>query len=933
MTSLIASYDPAWDALFGEFQLVPSLKPRPGAQQGTGGRKSSRPTKSLSGGPAGIIANSLLTQKAVVKVVPSGGVTSAGRLGGQLAYISRQGTITTERGETGELLDGMDALKAIQKDWAQDWQRMDARTTSYTYHVIVSYPKDTDHYAAEAAAETFAHRLTGGEYGGQYKFAMAHHRDTNYPHTHLIINRAAQDGKTLHLGRFGITMQELRDLQAETARDVGIVLNPTSRFSRNLAPEYESSARIHARRNGRDLRERPAPETRTGFPYHGRGRRTPIAPELLQSLKDQRNAEYFALGDTLRSHQARVSQGIFTTAYPGRAETLGTFSKAVLGAAAILLPDGVLEKEEIDMNTQVANQMDPARAPAIDGEMKAIGTDVREFITRMDAKAEAMEDEDKRGQTEAAISRVLRDYEPLMDDETRMFFGKRLERDDDIEVGRDDVDPTRQRRAVERDATDPTRTQPIGQERAGSQGRARADANDPRAAATNAVLKDADRKVAGRFEAMGINGDLVLSRIRNGADVDKQTRENWFDRDVKTLANAHSLSENQARIDMKAAYKDASEIYRDARAEIRSINHAFSEGRGEEYLKGRVNEAIVSELERQDQRKLDDPSYKKENPLDVSNRLQEKITGRAHDRGEGEARSGPARSGERTDTRAAGSAPRRPDLDVGVRGQIIGTGDALFKEDEKDSMSPYVDLKVEGRDKPFRVWGVDLPDLMQRDNLSVGDTATLAHDGYKRVTVSKIDPETGEEKTIEANRRAWKASDIERAPREEQRGLEPQQEAARIKRDAPQDRPEEKGQQDRTVRQEVSVETGVTGVIVDAKEALVRPDDPNSKSFYVDMKVEGKDEPERIWGTALQDQMARNNISIGDSATFVKAGKEEVTRSRRNPETDEPERVNVTRTAWDVKNLDRQIDRDPVVQEQRRREREERAKGDRGISR
>ena len=52
------------------------------------------------------------------------------------------------------------------------------------------------------------------------------------------------------------------------------------------------------------------------------------------------------------------------------------------------------------MNQQVANQMDPAKAPAIDDEMKAIGTDVREFITGMDAKAEAMEHEDKRSQTE-----------------------------------------------------------------------------------------------------------------------------------------------------------------------------------------------------------------------------------------------------------------------------------------------------------------------------------------------------------------------------------------------------------------------------------------------------------------------------------------------------------------------------------------------------
>ena len=441
-----------------------------------------------------------------------------------------------------------------------------------------------------------------------------------------------------------------------------------------------------------------------------------------------------------------------------------------------------------------------------------------------------------------------------------------------------------------------------------------------------------DRQVAERFEAMGINGDLVLSRIRNGADVDKQTRENWFERDVKTLANAHSLSENQARIDMKAAYKDASEIYRDARGDIRDINRAFAEGRGDDFLQEKIKTGVQDEIQTMKGQGFDRAAIGGR-LLEIEDRVHERVTGRAPDRVEGEVRPGQERQSLSPDARIAGSSPRRPDLDAGVRGQIIGTGDALFKEDEKDSMSPYVDLKVDGRDKLFRVWGVDLPEMLQRENLNIGDTATLAHDGYKRVTVSKIDPKTGEEKNIEANRRAWKASDIERAPREEQRGLAPLQETARIKRDTPQDRPEEKGQQNHTVRQEVSVETGVTGVIVDAKEALVRNDDPNSKSFYVDMKVEGKDEPERIWGTALQDQMARNNIAIGDKATFVKAGKEEVTRSRRNPETDEPERVNVTRTAWDVRNIDRQIDRDPAVQEQRRREREERARGDRGVSR
>lgn len=418
MSSLTAAYDPAWDALFGQFQIVPSLKPQPG-QQGQRPAKRSAPKRGLAGGTSGIISNALLSNQAVVKVVRGGGVTASGRLGGQLSYITRKGTVELERGDTGELTHGMEALRDVQKEWAQDWARMDARTTNYTYHVIVSYPKSSDREAAKQAARSFGERLTSGEYGDRYKFVMAHHDDTGHPHTHFVISRAGAAGKTLQLSRYGVTMQDLRDLQSETARDVGIVLNATSRFSRNIPPERESSARIHARRDGRDLQERPQPDRRSGFPFFGRGRQAPVSADRLQELKDARNAEYTTLGETLRNHRVGVDQGIFTTQYSGRAETLGSYSKAVLGAAKILLRGGVLNSEEIDVNQQVANDMDPAQASGVDTELKAIGSDIRTFFQGMTDKADAMEDEDKRSQTEAAISRVLRDYEPLMDDEPR----------------------------------------------------------------------------------------------------------------------------------------------------------------------------------------------------------------------------------------------------------------------------------------------------------------------------------------------------------------------------------------------------------------------------------------------------------------------------------------------------------------------------------
>ena len=244
--------------------------------------------------------------------------------------------------------------------------------------------------------------------------------------------------------------------------------------------------------------------------------------------------------------------------------------------------------------------------------------------------------------------------------------------------------------------------------------------------------------VAERFEAMGMNGDLVLSRIRNGADVDRQTREKWFERDVQTLANAHSLSESQARTDMKAAYKDAAEIYRDARGEIRDINRAFAEGRGDEFLNDKVGRGVQDEIEKMKGQGFDRAAIGGR-LLEIEDRVHERVTGRASDRTEGDERSEPNRQASASDTRVTASAGQRStkiDLNEGVRGQIVETGTALFDEKDKQSRSPYVDLEVEGRDKPYRVWGVDLPDMMQRENLTVGDTATLAHNGFKTVTVT-----------------------------------------------------------------------------------------------------------------------------------------------------------------------------------------------------
>jgi len=501
-----------------------------------------------------------------------------------------------------------------------------------------------------------------------------------------------------------------------------------------------------------------------------------------------------------------------------------------------------------------------------------------------------------------------------------------LERDDENEVGRTDTDPYRQRRAAARDAADPSQTAPLDPQRAVP--------DDPRGLATKAALSAADRQVSERFEAMGMDGDLVMSRIRNGADVDRETRAKWFDRDVQTLANAHSLSEKQARADMVAAYEDAAEIYRDTRGDIREINRAFAEGRGDAHLSDKVGEGMQAEFKRLKTLGYDNAALGGQLG-EIEARVSDQVLGYVPERlkdavspferlpsEDRRSEDGPRYPTEQTNRSS------RIDLVEGVRGEIVVTGSALYDKEDKDSLSPYVDLKMAGRDKPYRVWGVDLPDMMQRQNLAVGDTATLAHDGFKTVSVKKTDRETGEEKTVEAKRRAWKASDIVHGPREQERSRE--RAKAPI---GPGHAQAGKGKNEPTVREEVSVQTGVTGVIIAATEALARPNDPDSQSFYVDVKPDGQDRPKRLWGTALRDQMERNNLGIGDRATFKEAGKEVVTQDRRHAVTDEIQKVNVTRKAWDVTNIDRRMDRDLEIQDRRQRERADRAKGDRGISR
>ncbi|MDA3859095.1 MAG: hypothetical protein PF480_12875 [Roseovarius sp.] len=114
------------------------------------------------------------------------------------------------------------------------------------------------------------------------------------------------------------------------------------------------------------------------------------------------------------------------------------------------------------------------------------------------------------------------------------------------------------------------------------------------------------------------------------------------------------------------------------------------------------------------------------------------------------------------------------DYQKGIEGKITAIATAPYRDREGASSTPYLALELaDGR--THKLWGVALPDMIDKHELKVGDKATIFDDGKKAVTVKTRDPKTGEERDVETFRREWGARDIERARAQENARVEPVQ--------------------------------------------------------------------------------------------------------------------------------------------------------------
>lgn len=86
----------------------------------------------------------------------------------------------------------------------------------------------------------------------------------------------------------------------------------------------------------------------------------------------------------------------------------------------------------------------------------------------------------------------------------------------------------------------------------------------------------------------------------------------------------------------------------------------------------------------------------------------------------------------------------RPAAETGVTGKLVEAGQAPYQDRKDADPSPYVKLELEGGQSKT-LWGVGLPDALQRAGAEIGDTVTVKRDGFEQVTkqVMVRDAETG----------------------------------------------------------------------------------------------------------------------------------------------------------------------------------------------
>lgn len=199
----------------------------------------------------------------------------------------------------------------------------------------------------------------------------------------------------------------------------------------------------------------------------------------------------------------------------------------------------------------------------------------------------------------------------------------------------------------------------------------------------------------------------------------------------------------------------------------------------------------------------------------------------------------------------------RIDHAAGVAGKLIDAGMAKFREGEDVKPTPYADiLDVSGT--THRLWGVSLPNAMERGGVSIGDHVRLRKDGTEDVTITVpvVDEETGQKRFEErvGQRNVWTATLIG-----EREVAATTVAAAQLY---------SKGGR-------VDHSAGIAGELVEVGKAHFREDGTGAETPYADVREPGG-VVHRLWGVSLPEAVERAGAAVGDTVNLRRDGVEDI---------------------------------------------------------
>lgn len=371
---------PAWvsavDAVMGEdwahLELGRGRAVRPPVDEGrrTGARRRAAIGGALSPNP-----------QALVKLIGSGGTATARGLRAQMDYLSRQGDVPLVSSEStfGTEL-GVGDAEQIAAAWGlPDTDRGGADRTS---HFVVSFPQGTDPDAAERAGRAWAAALfDSGVYGDRWDYYTAFHKDTAYPHIHVVVGRRGLDeGQWLRVSSRGeLTFDRLREVQVAVAAREGIALTGTTRLSRGVHDRPVPDAEYRrARTEGREA----------VAPAHTEASAIATAAEILDHARDYQGAAASIAGQA-----------------PELAERLEAAAATILAG------------QELVAERAAAPRLTPEEAIRMAETIEQLQADVRQNFVELEADVRSVENPAKRAEFLRELAGLKAQAAPVIRDD------------------------------------------------------------------------------------------------------------------------------------------------------------------------------------------------------------------------------------------------------------------------------------------------------------------------------------------------------------------------------------------------------------------------------------------------------------------------------------------------------------------------------------